>query len=996
MTTPLLATKTYVPPPRPELVLRPRLIERLSEGLRRKLILISAPAGFGKTTLLAEWLSTLTPAPSLAGREERVSPFPGREGGQGVRSEPPSRNLPSKELRARAAWLSLDQGDDDPTRFWRYVIATLQTADSALGQAAQTALASPQPPALETLVTALINDIVSLPGPLILVLDDYHHIRSNAIHASLNFLLDHMPPPLHLVITTREDPPLALSLRRGRRESVEIRAADLRFTGAETDEFLNAVAGLGLSAEDVAALENRTEGWVVGLQMAALSLRERDPADKHAFVTAFAGDDRYIVDYLVEEVFQRQPPHIQDFLLRTSILERLCSPLCDAVLGAEVSSPANSQAILEHLERSNLFILPLDDRRHWYRYHHLFADLLRQRLYQSPPFASPASGGVAGLRRRASEWLEREGSIVEAVAQALAASDPDYAADLIERHVLDAFYRSETVLVCQWVQALPESLVRARPLLDAVYANALLLASSLSSDAAERRLQDAEKTLAAQAGERAAKPSIVTASPGDTPGQLGRFLVAGFIATFRAYLARFRGDPPQTVIDLSLQALASLPADELRFRSALACNLGLAYWSLGDEEAATRAFVTARQIGEQSHDLFNATAAVCFQARVAHQRGRLHEAAAICRSALSGFGEKRPIPYAGTLYVTLGAILLEWNELEEAERALDEALELVKLTAAVEQARCYIELARLSQTRGDWTGAMARLDRAERLWPAGVPLIAALRTRLRLAHLDLDAQQLDAMLGQPAPAGGDQYSPEQLTLVRALIARRRAPSAAAPADLQPIFRFLDRQNHLAEASGWTGWAIEILILQALAWQVEGDLPQAVACLGRALALAEPEGYVRIFVDEGEPLRALLRGSEIRDWKLEAYAQRLLASFEGLPSPISNLQSPTSNLQPPTSNFPRPAGASQPVLASGPGGGQPPTSNLQPLPVESLSPRELEVLRLVAAGASNPEIARQLVVTVNTVKKHVTNIFGKLGATSRTQAVARARQLGLVD
>jgi LuxR family maltose regulon positive regulatory protein len=948
MTTPLLATKTYIPPPRPELVLRPRLIERLSEGLRRKLILISAPAGFGKTTLLAEWLSTLVP----------ISPLPLGEG-MGVRVR----------VRARAAWLSLDQGDDDPTRFWRYVIAALQTADSALGQAAQTALGSPQPPALETLVTALINDIVPLPGPLILVLDDYHLIRSDAIHASLNFLLDHMPPPLHLVITTREDPPLALSLRRGRRESVEIRAADLRFTGAETDEFLNAVAGLGLSAEDIAALENRTEGWIVGLQMAALSLRERDPADKHAFVTAFAGDDRYIVDYLVEEVFQRQPPHIQDFLLRTSILERLCSPLCDAVLGAEAPSSSNSQTILEHLERSNLFIVPLDDRRHWYRYHHLFADLLRRRLYQSPSFAPPASGGVAGLRRRASEWLEREGSIVEAVAQALAASDPDYAADLIERHVLDAFYRSETVLVCQWVHALPERLVRARPLLDAVYANALLLASSLSPDAAERRLQDAEKALAAQAGERAA-------SPGDTPGQPGRALVAGFIATFRAYLARFRGDPPQTVIDLSLQALASLPAGELRFRSALACNLGLACWSLGDEEAAARAFVTARQIGEQSNDLFNATAAVCFQARMAHQRGRLREAAAICRAALSGFGEKRPIPYAGTIYVTLGGILLEWNELEEAERVLDEALELVKLTAAVEQARCYMELARLSQARSDWTGAMARLDQAERLWPAGAPLIAALRIRLRLAHLDLDA-----VPDQPAPVEGDQYSPEQLTLVRAHIARRRASSAAAPADWQPVFQFLDRQRHLAEAGGSTGRAIEILILQALAWQIEGDLPQAIACLGRALALAEPEGYVRIFVDEGEPLRALLRGlpapaaprgpGEISDQRLKAYVQRLLASFEGLPSLISNLQPPTSNLQPPT-------------------------SNLQPLPVEPLSPRELEVLRLVAAGASNPEIAQQLVVTVNTVKKHVTNIFGKLGATSRTQAVARARQLGLVD
>ncbi len=367
MTTPLLTTKFHIPAVRSELVSRPRLIDRLNAGLGHKLMIVSAPAGFGKTTLLSEWV---------------------------------------RQAKEPVAWLSLDQGDDDANRFWRYVVAALQTVEATIGKTVQAALQSPQQPPLDTLVTALINDIVTLAMPITLVLDDYHLIRTDLVHTSLNFLLDHIPPQLHLIITTREDPPLALSRRRGRRELTEIRAAELRFAIAEIGEFLNTITRLELSVEDIATLERRTEGWIVGLQMAAISLQERGPADQHDFVTAFAGDDRYIVDYLVEEVFQHQPPYIQDFLLQTSILERLCGPLCDAVCsrGTGVSGRNDSQSILRYLEQGNLFTIPLDNRRHWYRYHRLFADLLRQRLGQSAQ-----TQDITSLYLRASRWCERRG-----------------------------------------------------------------------------------------------------------------------------------------------------------------------------------------------------------------------------------------------------------------------------------------------------------------------------------------------------------------------------------------------------------------------------------------------------------------------------------------------------------------------------------------------------------------------------------------------------------
>ena len=453
MPAPILATKLYIPPVRPDLVSRPRLVARLEEGLRLgcKLTLVSAPAGFGKTTLLSEWIAAC-------------------------------------RAQARFAWVSLDEGDNDTPRFWSYAITALQAFESAIGQAALGALqaAQAQPPSLEPLLISLVNDVSSLVvgKPLVLALDDYHTIRTESIHASLDYLIDHLPPNLRLVVASREDPPLALSLLRGRGHLNEIRAADLRFTEGETGDLLNSALGLGLSTHDIAALESRTEGWVAGLQMAALSLRGQSDPEAHDFVSAFTGDDRYVADYLLDQVLHRQAPYIQRFLMRTSILERLCGPLCDAVLASSLESQdmseetpfPNSQQALEYLERNGIFVIPLDNRRQWYRYHHLFADLLRSRLQAISEPLSAAEGGknteIAELHLRASAWFEREGLVVEAMDHALAASDFERAANLIERYYKETVWFGEFGLISKWLEALPKILVRTRPFLCLIYGSA--------------------------------------------------------------------------------------------------------------------------------------------------------------------------------------------------------------------------------------------------------------------------------------------------------------------------------------------------------------------------------------------------------------------------------------------------------------------------------------------------------------------------------------------
>jgi LuxR family maltose regulon positive regulatory protein len=910
MATPLLATKLYIPPLHPNLVPRPRLLQRMTAGLACRLTLVSAPAGFGKTTLLSAWV--------------------------GAR----------QALRQKVAWLSLDEGDNDLARFWRYVIAALQTVNPQVGETMQSALQSPQPPSPESLLTTLINDIANVvdmtDGPLILVLDDCHVIEAEPIQRSLGFFLDHLPPKLHLVIATREDPPLALPRLRGRGQVTEIRAVDLRFTAEEAAQFLNTCMGLGLSAEDVATLENRTEGWIVGLQMAALALQglsRQGQADQREFVAAFAGDDRYVGDYLVEEVLRHQPPHIQSFLLQTSILERLCGPLCDAVTGR-----AGCRAILHELEEANLFLVPLDNRRYWYRYHRLFADLLRSRLEETQP------DQVSSLHLRASAWCEQEGFISEAVSHALAVPDYEHAADLIERHGFAMMSQGEHALAGRWLEALPQDAFRSRPQLCIGRAWGALDHQSIES--AERWMQEAERLAAVRPHE------LCPGAPYPTVWDL----VSANAAVFPVAVARARGDPPDKVVEVARQALDRLPEGETTLRGYVAIWLGDAHSRLGDGEAADRAFGLARQMGEATEGHVAALAVISRQAYETWSRGRLRDLAAMCRETLRSLVEPvertgRRVPMACGIYVLLGRVLLTWNDLAEAEPALAQGIELAGLCQEREvQVGGYRELAHLRCAQGRFQEALALLDEAEPLCTWAPLMIPAHRARVWLAQAEQDPQYLGLAIrwadGHALENPG-YYSHWLLSLAWVRIAQYRAYGQPA---LEPIIHILDEQLQLAEEADAIGWRIDALLPQALALQALGKIDQAVDSLKRALHLTEPEGFVISFLDHGTPMVVLLQEAVKRGIAV-AYADKLLVAFDA-------------------SGY-RDVGKPLPPLL------EPPTE------------RELEVLRLLATRLSGPEIAERLVICLSTLRSHTKRIYGKLNVHRRADAVERAEELELI-
>jgi LuxR family maltose regulon positive regulatory protein len=944
MTTALLTTKLYIPPVRPDpstglrasLVPRPRLVERLNQGLLRqsggfvrKLTLISAPAGFGKTTLVGAWIH--------------------------------------QHDGLRAAWVSLDEGDNDPQRFWAYVVAALQTVDPALGQAQSSALQSPQPPPLEAIATALINDLAEKSNgelsPLILVLDDYHTITTSKIHRSLDFFLNHLPQGFHLVITTREDPPLSLPRLRGRGQLMEIRAADLRFTPEEATQLFNAVMDLDLPMEDVTILSDRTEGWAVGLQMAALSLQRETQSDRHKFVRAFAGDNRLVADYLADEVLARQPPYLRTFLLQTSILERLCGPLCDALTGGD-----KSQSILRDLEQANLFIVPLDHRRHWYRYHLLFADLLRARLKEE---CTPEA--IAALHHRASAWYAREGFWADAIAHALQAADDERAAGLITQSALPALLRGEFVLVERWLDALPEDTVRARPILCIARAWCIL---PTSTNQTKQWIQEAEASLA------------------DSLESHIRTLVIAHAAALRVSIARANEAPPSRIVALCQEALNKIPESDTELHALVAFWMGHASLDLGDDAAADQAFelVTRVQRDSENHTITLVMAGL--RAWTHLNRGHLHTAAALCREALQTIIEPaeragQRLPMACYIYIVLGQVCWQWNDREQAASYLEHGIELGELTLIERPILIegYCALARLRSVEGDFEAALALMDKAEqtmRLTQGEAGFIPAHRVGIWLrqaragqARGEDDTHSLDRAIAwadehflqqSEADSAASQWPltlsgpPTLSSFVQVRIAQYHTYGTP---DLEPLLAMLDEQIQRAEGSERIAWQIEVLILKALVLQAQGQSTRAVEPLERALTIAKPERFVRMFLDHGAPIRVLLKQVARENPAVREYACDLLITLEAE------------------------EGGEQPTQ-------KPLTSAEATVLVEPLTPRELEVLAVIATGASNPEIARKLHITVNTVKRHITNIFGKLGVSRRTQAVARGRELELID
>jgi LuxR family maltose regulon positive regulatory protein len=931
MTTPLVTTKLYIPPPRPNCVPRQRLIERLSEGLQRKLTLISAPAGFGKTTLVAHW-ELATPAPTPA-----------------LRTSPSADTL-------KMAWLSLDDDDNDPVRFWSYVIAALQTIDVGLGTDAQALLQARHRAPFKAIIATLVNSLSDLPNDLVLVLDDYHLITAEPIHEGVSYLLDHLPPRLHLIVTTRADPPLPLSRLRARGQLVELRAADLRFTPEEAAVFLNQLMGLGLSTEDVAALEARTEGWIAGLQMAALALQGAltlpgtpftpGREDARDFIRSFTGTNRYILDYLTEEVLQHQTPEIRSFLLETCILDQLSGSLCDAV-----THRSDSQTVLGQLDRANLFLTPLDDARKWYRYHRLFGDLLRGYLGDQQP------DQVRELHCRASLWYEQNGFVSEAIGHALEAQDMERAADLVERAALSILMRNEMTTVGNWLKALPQAIVYSRPRLCVLSAGVAAFTGQMQ--AVEPLLQKAESQV-----------------PPDAQNSDSRDLL-GQIRLIRAFRLVFDGDMPGAGC-LASESLDYLSEGDLLTRNFATWIVGFAHYLTQDLLTANQALDTL----ERSPNEDSLPAVLSFHMRAAFQmlQGHLREAEQTFHQGMriaeadmrrSDMGLAKPLsPGLGMIYQGLGELLRERNQLDEAERYLAQSVELSEQWGFVEvMADCYVALARVKRARGDWASAHDILGKAERLVqehrlsPFTARQIIAHRARLWLAQGDVtSAAQWAASAEGPSETGENNnklvafwmHEVEQSTQARVLLAQHKFDQALDL--LAPLVQ-------AAEAGGWLGAGIELLALQALALDSQGHADAALASLQRALEWAEPEGHIRIFVDEGEPMRLLLQRmkDEGGTLRVKEYLGRLLTAFGEQPA--------SADFHP---SFPTP----------------------QPL-VEPLSERELEVLRLIAQGDSNPEIAAKLVVAVSTVKTHVNNIFTKLGAQSRTQAVAHARELKLL-
>ena len=903
---PLLETKLHVPSRPGTRIARPRLCEHLTRGGGATLTVISAPAGFGKTTAVTEWLESL--------------PLDG----------------------PRRAWVSLDERDNDPVTFWTYVVAALRTAlGSEFGVGSFTLLQSSQAP-LDAVIATLLNELVTVHTDVVLVLDDYHMISTPEIHESVTLLLERLPPRVRVVIASRVDPPLPLGRLRVGGRLVEVRARDLRFTADETAAYLKRAAGAPLSAGDVTALAERTEGWVAALQLAALSMNGRD--DISSFIAEFAGDDHFIVDYLAEEVLDRQTDDVRRFLLRTSILDRLNGSLCDAVTGQD-----GGKATLERLERANMFLIPLDDRRRWYRYHHLFADVLKAHLVDEQPAA------VAELHGRASAWYASNGEPAEGIRHALAAGDFALAADLAEA-AIPAWRRDrQEATIRRWVQLLPDDVIRKRPVLMVDLVGALASIGEFADDT-EERLDEAERLV-----------ELATAGPSEAGHEVivvrheqMRSLPAA-IEMYRAAIALTHGDFDGTRLH-GRRALDMAPEDEHLVRAAAAALVGLAAWARGDLDAACDGYSESIDGLRRAGHIADVLGCSIALADLRLAQGRSRDAMRIYTEALELGASHGGAPLRGTADMHVGL-----SDVHRERGDLDAALEHLRLSAELGEHnglpqhpyRSRLAMARLRAAEGDIEAALALLDDAERVYTTdfspSVRPIPAVRAGLLADHGNLsEALAWVRERGLTTDDDLDYVGEfEHVILARVLLAQFRAERSAGSVD--DAIRLLKRLLVAAEAGGRNGDLLQILVLLALCEDARGHRPAAVAHLERAIDLAEPEGYIRLFLDEGPRIRPLLEAVAAQG-SSAAYIGRILEASPQRP--------------------PRRA-AEQPL-------------------VDPLSDRELDVLRLLTSELTGPEIARELMVSLNTMRTHTKNIYSKLGVTNRRAAVGQAEELQLLS
>jgi LuxR family maltose regulon positive regulatory protein len=919
----LVESKLLLPAPRREVVLRPRLAELLQRGSRAPVTLVSAPAGFGKTTLLTSCLAT------------------GRRGPDGVHP---------------VAWVSLDERDRQATSFWTYVLMALDRAAPGSGAEALTLLRSGQAP-IEAVVTGVMNELSVWAGDVTLVLDDYHLADGLDVASGMTFLLDHLPPQLRLVIGTRADPALPLSRLRARGELVEIRATDLRFTGEEVASYLNVLNGFDLTAVDIAALEGRTEGWAAALQLAALSLRGR--VDRSGFIAGFAGDDRFVVDYLADEVLSRQPDDVRRFMLDTSILERLTGPLCDAVSPPSDGVGATSgRAMLDAMERDGLFLVPLDGHRTWYRYHHLFGDVLTAHLREERPDDLPE------LHRRATAWYAEEGQTEAAVRHALAGGDVDRAADLIEGDYRRLGRERREDLLRRWAHELPADVLRDRPVLAVALVGGLM--SSNEFDGVDRRLDHVEDLLAKPVDE------IVVADR----DELAR--VPAAVGMYRAALALIGGDPAEAIKRAQRAIEVAVDGDVLVIGATAALS-GLASWSTGDLAAAHASYATSLRALTRAGHLADVLGCSIAMADMELCLGRLRDAERTFARALE-LAEANPpagsTVMRGTADMLVGLSRVAWyrNDLPAAADYLRRSDELGEAASLAQNPyRWRVGMARLRAAEGDLPTALGLLDEAERVYVAdyspNVQPVPASRARVLAASGDL--VEARAWARQHQVGIDDELSYlreyEHVTLARLLLAEHA--DSGSPQPLHDAVTLLDRLLAAATDGGRTGTVIELEVLRAVAHHAGGARTEALEALGHAVELAETDGWVRTFVDVAPVVTELLRELATNGPR-PTFTRHLLAAVTAAsgPTPAANVAADSN-------------AARTPVSASG--------------LVEPLSERELDVLRLLGSDLDGPAIARQLVVSLNTVRTHTKHIYSKLGVNSRRAAVSKAHQLGLL-